>query len=184
MSQTSPEPPIIKWSEEKNIEDPEYPTHGDDTPDSPKNINWVDDLDFDKDFGIILLNHEEVSVEEPNPSFPIYATEQPSSSGQAPPRTYQQRRDGQKPTPFIEKRINELPSLVSGPILLPQYDLDINIERELDRVMHNIPLTKLMKIPSVKEQVVEFFESITEISTSNGKDPSLPILAPSAMVEE
>ena len=131
-----------------------------------------------------MLNHEEVSVEEPNPSFPIYATEQPNSSGQALPRTYQRIRDGQKPTPFIEKRSNELPILVSEPILLPEYDLDINIERELDKVMHNIPLTKLMKIPSVKEQVVEFFESIPETSTSNGKDPSLPSLAPSAMVEE
>ena len=77
-----------------------------------------------------------------------------------------------------------MPSPVSEPVLLPEYDLDINIERELDKVMHNIPLTEWMKIPSVKEQVVEFFESIPETSTSNGKDPSLPSLAPSAMVEE
>ena len=113
VSQTSPEPPIINWSEEQKMEDPEYPTQGDDTPDSPKNINWVDNLDFDKDFGRILLNHEEESIEEPSPSFPIYATEHPNSSGQAPPTTYQRRRDGQKPTPFIEKRSNELPSPVS-----------------------------------------------------------------------
>ena len=78
----------------------------------------VDKLDFDKDFGRIFLKHEEEYVEEPNPRFPIYATEQPSSSGQAPPRTYQRRRDGQNTTPFIEKRSNELPSPVSEPILL------------------------------------------------------------------
>ena len=29
------------------MEDPEYPTHADDPLDSPKNINWVDNLDFD-----------------------------------------------------------------------------------------------------------------------------------------
>ena len=184
MSQTSPEPPVVNWSEEQKMKYPKYPTHGDDTPDSPKNINWVDNLYFDKDFGRIMLNHEEDFVEKTSPIFPIYATEQPSSSGQAPPRTYQRRRDGQNPTPFIEKRSSELPSPVSELIFLPEYDLDVNTERKLDRVMHNIPLIELMKIPSVKEQVVEFFESIPETSTSNGKDPSLPSLAPSAMVEE
>ena len=71
MSQTSLEPPIINWTKKKKMEDPEYPTHGDDTPDSPKNVNWVDNLYFDKDFGRILLNHEKESVEEPSPSFPI-----------------------------------------------------------------------------------------------------------------
>ena len=46
VSQTSPEPPIINWSEEQNMEDPKYPTHGDDTPYSPKNVNWVDNFRF------------------------------------------------------------------------------------------------------------------------------------------
>ena len=41
-----------------------------------------------------------------------------------------------------------------------QYNLTINIEKELDKITQSIPLTELIKFPSVKDQVIEFFDSI------------------------
>ena len=45
-----------------------------------------------------------------------------------------------------------------------EYDLNINIEKELDKITQNIPLTELIKIPSVKNQVIEFFDSLPIVS--------------------
>ena len=50
-------------------------------------------------------------------------------------------------------------------LALGDLNLNIDIEKELSKIMCNIPITELMKVPSVRSQVEEFFDGIGQEKT-------------------
>ena len=64
-----------------------------------------------------------------------------------------------------EKELDQIPA---------EYDLNINIEKELDKITQNIPLTESVKISSIKSQVSKFFDTIPVVGQSDSVVKPLP----------
>ena len=67
---------------------------------------------------------------------------------------------------FFDKRkvINE-DKKEEEDLALGDLNLNIDIEKELSKIMCNIPVTDLMNVPSVRIQVEEFFDGIGQDKT-------------------
>ena len=79
-----------------------------------------------------------------------------------PPLKYtrlQHRNKEQDITPFLDKHLI-LEEEESEEHDLCDYDLGIDIEQELHKVMQNVSLSELVTLPSVKYQVQQFFDNI------------------------
>ena len=74
-------------------------------------------------------------------------------------QVYQCRNKEQDITLFLDKHIilEEEESKEHG---LCDYHLGIDIEQELHKVMQNVSLSELVKLPSVKDQVQQLFDNI------------------------
>ena len=71
---------------------------------------------------------------------------------------YQSRNQDQNITPFLDQHLNSKEEEVEHDLC--DYDLGINIEKGLHKVMQSIPLSELVKFPIVKDQVQQFFDKI------------------------
>ena len=67
---------------------------------------------------------------------------------------------------FFDKRkvINE-DKKEEEDLALGDLNLNIDIEKELSKIMCSIPITELMNVPSVRSRVEEFFDSIAQDKT-------------------
>ena len=67
---------------------------------------------------------------------------------------------------FFDKRkvINEDKNEEEN-LSLGDLNMNINIEKELSKIMCNIPITELMNVPSVRSQIEEFFDGIGQDKT-------------------
>ena len=81
--------------------------------------------------------------------------------------------------PFLDKCLNQKKEEESHRLSQCDYDLDIDIEKELNKVMQSVPLFELMKLSTIKEQVQEFFDKIPlkdepkiDFGSCHGKIPS------------
>ena len=77
-------------------------------------------------------------------------------------QVYQRRNQDQDITPFLDKHLILEEEEESEEHDLCNYDLRIDIEQELHKVMQNVPLSELVKLPSIKDQVQQFFDSIQQ----------------------
>ena len=107
-----------------------------------KGINIVEDFIDEEDFGRILLEEEDWEEEEEL----VCTTMQPTT------QVYQHKNKEQDITPFQDKHII-LEEEESEEHDLCDYDLGVDIEQELHKVMQNVSLSELVKLPSVKDQV-------------------------------
>ena len=73
-------------------------------------------------------------------------------------QVYQRRNQDQSITPFLDKHLNSEDEEVEHDLY--DYDLGIDIEKELHKLMQNVPLSELVKLPMVKNQVQQFFDNI------------------------
>ena len=112
-------------------------------------MNLVEDFIEEENFGRILLEDEDWEEEEEL----VCATTQPTT------QVYQRRNKEQDITPFLDKH-----KTVEEEEWEEQdfcdYDLWVNIEQKLHKVMQNVSLGELVKLPSVKDQVQRFFDNI------------------------
>ena len=117
--------------------------------DQQKNINFINDLSFDDGFGRILLEEEpweqeEDLVDEPDP--PCCAIDIPKTKEQPHIRIYKQRVDPQPS--FLDKckAIYE-DKKEEEDLSLEDFNLNIDIKKELSKIMCKVPVTELMKVP-------------------------------------
>ena len=73
-------------------------------------------------------------------------------------QVYQRRNQDQDITPFLDKHLNSEDEEVEHDLC--DYDLGIDIEKELHKVMQSVPLSDLIKLPTFKDQVQQFFDRI------------------------
>ena len=78
-------------------------------------------------------------------------------------QVYQRRNKEQNITPFLDDHKN-LEEEEWEERDLCDYDLGIDIEHELHKVMQNVSLGELVKLPSVKDQVQQFFDNIPVVN--------------------
>ena len=102
-------------------------------------INLVKDFTDEEDFGRILLEEEDM----------MCTTTQPTT------QVYQRKNKEQDITPFLDKHII-LEEEESEEQDLCDYDIGIDIEQKLHKVMQTMSLSELVKLPSVKDQVQKF----------------------------
>ena len=114
-----------------------------------KGIILVEDFTDEEDFGRILLEEEDWEEEKEEL---VCTTTQPTT------QVYQRRNKEQDITPFLDKHII-LEEEESTKQDLCDYDLGIDIEQELHKVMQNVSLSELIKLPSVKDQVQQIFDN-------------------------
>ena len=129
----------------------------------------MNDLSFDDGFGRILLEEEpweqeeepweqeEDVVDNPDPS--CCATNIPETKEQPQVKIYKRRVDPQ-PSFFDKRKIINEDKKEEEDLALGDLNLNIDIEKELSKIMCNIPITELMNVPSVRSQVEEFFDGI------------------------
>ena len=102
-------------------------------------INLVEDFTDDKNFGKILLEEEDWDEEEDM----VCTTTQPTT------QIYQRRSEEQDITPLLDKHLILEEEANEHDICY--YDLGIDIEQELHKVMKNVSLSELVKLPAVKD---------------------------------
>ena len=114
-----------------------------------QDIKLVEYFTKEKYFGRILLEEEYWDEEEEL----VCTTTQPAT------QVYQRRNKEKNITPFLDKHKNlEEEELEERDLC--DYDLGIDIEQELHKVMQNVSLGELVKLPFVKDQVQRFFDNI------------------------
>ena len=83
----------------------------------------------------------------------MFATTQPTT------QVYQRRNKEQDATPFLDKHKTVEEEEWEEQDLC-DYDLGIDIEQELHKVMQNVSLGELVKLLTVKDQVQRVFDNI------------------------
>ena len=91
---------------------------------------------FNKEFGRILIEEQGEYFEENKPIFTIKQLE-----GQV----YQRPNNNQSAPHFLEKHLKQNKKEKI------QQPCDYDIEKEINNVMQSVPLTELMKFPTIKE---------------------------------
>ena len=112
-------------------------------------MNLVEDFIEEENFGRILLEDEDWEEEEEL----VCTTTQPTA------QFYQCRNKEQDIILFLDKYKTLEEEEWDGQNLC-NYDLGIDIEQELHKVMQNVSLGELVKLPSVKDQVQRVFDNI------------------------
>ena len=101
-------------------------------------------------------------VDEPSPSF--CAINLPETKEQPKIKIYKWRIDSQPSFLDKHKEINE-DKKEEEYIALEDFNLNIDMKKELGKIMCNIPVTELMKVPLVRSQVEELFDGIGQENT-------------------
>ena len=160
LNQAPPDLNAINQTREQEQEDHDYYPHEEnEEEDSPQKINFTDDLDGT--FGRILIDMED-DIQDDSPSMGCIPPSLKINEIKKPiVQIYKMEKGRERPLSFFDQKLEEKKNEDKELDIIPiESDLNINIEKELDKITQSIPLTELIKFPSVKDQVIEFFDSI------------------------
>ena len=159
VGQISPDPNAVNWTEEQGLEELDYHSHEDNEQDSPKKINFMNE--FDETFGKILFGLEEDSQDNTTSTHHVRYLGKINEVNMPLVQIYKREKGKERPFPLLDWKIgknkDEEKELAPIPV---EYGLNINIEKGLDKITQNIPLTEIVKISSIKSQVNDFFDRI------------------------